>query len=234
MNQRLCNLFIRVVEEYAKTAAPVGSKALTQLRGVDRSSATVRNELAELEELGYLDQPHTSAGRVPTEAGYHYYVEHLLQPAELAKRELDRLRLDHRDRDGLKELARTLAELAHAGVLVAFAPRDIYYTGLSYLFGQPESSDHEFVWGMSAVIDHLDDTLRDVFPTVTPRVSVRVGRDNPFSDRCSVLLLRLGGDAGDDGVVGILGPMRMDYPRNVALLARMHDICTGRLTLRYA
>ena len=66
-----------LVREYVKTAEPVGSLHLAERAGLDISAATVRNELSELEESGYLIQPHTSAGRVPTEAAYRYFVEHL-------------------------------------------------------------------------------------------------------------------------------------------------------------
>src|SRR5512133_1184639 len=66
-----------LVREYVKTAEPVGSLHLAEKAGLDLSAATVRNELAELEEMDYLTQPHTSAGRIPTERAYRYFVEHL-------------------------------------------------------------------------------------------------------------------------------------------------------------
>ena len=72
-----------VVREYVKTACPVSSRALVEDYGLDVSTATVRNELARLEELGYLTHPHTSAGRVPTHMGYRHFVERLLGEAEL-------------------------------------------------------------------------------------------------------------------------------------------------------
>src|SRR5512142_1452334 len=72
-----------VVHEYARTAAPVGSRYLVENYRLDMSSATVRNELAALTEQGYLRQPHTSAGRVPTEEGYRYFVGRLLQETVL-------------------------------------------------------------------------------------------------------------------------------------------------------
>ncbi len=72
-----------VIREYIATAAPVGSKAIVKAYGLDVSSATVRNEMACLEEFGYLTHPHTSAGRVPTDKGYRYFVERLLGETEL-------------------------------------------------------------------------------------------------------------------------------------------------------
>lgn len=216
MNDRLRDLFLHVVEEHTKTASPVGSKVLAQRRDVGRSSATIRNELAELEELGYLHQPYTSAGRVPTEAGYRYYVQHLMAPTELMGHERSSLSRFGQDRDARKDLARTLSALAGAGVWVAFGSRDVYYTGLSHLFGQPEFTDHEFAWAVSSVIDHLDETVDAMFANVRAEVDVRVGKDNPFSDRCSVIVSRFD---HSPAVMGILGPVRMDYARNVSLLA---------------
>jgi heat-inducible transcriptional repressor len=72
-----------VVREYVSTAAPVGSKGLAEKFKLGVSSATIRNDLAQLEELGYLSHPHTSAGRMPTEAGYRYFVERLMGEAKL-------------------------------------------------------------------------------------------------------------------------------------------------------
>src|ERR671938_1620653 len=72
----------RVVEEYVSTGQPVGSKTLVERAGMDVSPSTVRNELAELERLGLLTHPHTSAGRIPTEAGYRFYADELLERLE--------------------------------------------------------------------------------------------------------------------------------------------------------
>ncbi len=80
--ERQGDILRRVVEEYVATGQPVGSKTLVERAGLGVSSSTVRNELAELERLGLLTHPHTSAGRVPTEAGYRLYVDELLSTPE--------------------------------------------------------------------------------------------------------------------------------------------------------
>jgi heat-inducible transcriptional repressor len=82
LSERQRDILRRVVEEYVATSQPVGSKTLVERAGLDVSSSTVRNELAELERLGLLTHPHTSAGRVPTEAGYRLYVDALLTGPE--------------------------------------------------------------------------------------------------------------------------------------------------------
>jgi heat-inducible transcriptional repressor len=79
LTQRQREILVQVVEEYVATGQPVGSKHLVERTGMRVSSATVRNELAELERLGLLTHPHTSAGRVPTDRGYRYYVDRLLE-----------------------------------------------------------------------------------------------------------------------------------------------------------
>lgn len=75
-----------VIEHYIATGEPIGSKSLQNTEGLDVSSATIRNELADLTVKGFLRQPHTSAGRIPTEYGYRYYVDNLMRPSELDDR----------------------------------------------------------------------------------------------------------------------------------------------------
>src|SRR5215471_8008967 len=82
LSERQLEILARVVEEYVATSIPVGSKVLVERSGFGVSSSTVRAELAELERLGLLTHPHTSAGRVPTEAGYRLYVDQLLSAPE--------------------------------------------------------------------------------------------------------------------------------------------------------
>ena len=77
MDERKAMVLRAVVESFIDTAQPVGSRAVSDLSGLDVSGATIRNEMAALESDGYLVQPHTSAGRVPTEAGYCYFVDSL-------------------------------------------------------------------------------------------------------------------------------------------------------------
>lgn len=97
LDKRKSYILATVVYEYIATAEPVGSQTLTQKYNLGVSSATVRNEMAELEAGGYLVQPHTSAGRVPSDAGYREYVDRLMQPEELGNEERRRIRDEMRD-----------------------------------------------------------------------------------------------------------------------------------------
>jgi heat-inducible transcriptional repressor len=97
LDKRKAYILATVVYEYIATAEPVGSQTLTQKYQLGVSSATVRNEMAELEAGGYLVQPHTSAGRIPSDAGYREYVDRLMEPEELSPEDRRRIRDDFRD-----------------------------------------------------------------------------------------------------------------------------------------
>lgn len=83
LSERKKLILAAVVDRYIKTGEPVGSKELLSLTGMSVSSATVRNEMSDLAAMGYLEQPHTSAGRVPSQKGYRYYVDNLMKPREI-------------------------------------------------------------------------------------------------------------------------------------------------------
>ena len=82
MDDRKLKILAAVVDEYVRTGEPVGSKAISKLDNINVSAATIRNDMAALEQLGYLEQPHTSAGRIPTFAGYRLYIDELMTLAE--------------------------------------------------------------------------------------------------------------------------------------------------------
>jgi heat-inducible transcriptional repressor len=105
LDKRKAYILATVVYEYIATAEPVASQALTQKYNLGVSSATVRNELAELEAGGYLVQPHTSAGRIPSDAGYRKYVDQLMNPEQLPTEDRKRIR------DELRDASRELDEL---------------------------------------------------------------------------------------------------------------------------
>lgn len=123
MNSRKMKILASVVDEYIRTGEPVGSKAISKLDNINVSSATIRNDMAVLEQLGYLEQPHTSAGRIPTFAGYRLYIDELMNPSALSDEEkcyLDRML---GDKDTPEELliqnaTTALAELTQCAVVV--------------------------------------------------------------------------------------------------------------------
>ncbi len=88
LSNRKKQILKAIVESHIELGEPIGSKSLMQLPGISCSSATIRNEMAELEELGYLEQPHTSAGRVPSQLGYRFYVDQLLEHYAMTKNEI--------------------------------------------------------------------------------------------------------------------------------------------------
>ena len=83
MDERKKRILQAIVEEYINTAEPVSSGSIVKKYGLDFSSATIRNEMADLEKVGYIEKTHTSSGRVPSEKGYRYYVDNIMKPKEM-------------------------------------------------------------------------------------------------------------------------------------------------------
>ncbi|MBM3498518.1 MAG: heat-inducible transcription repressor HrcA, partial [Armatimonadetes bacterium] len=127
-SERQRQVLAAIVREYARTGQPVGSRTAREAHGIEASSATIRNDMAALADLGLIEQPHTSAGRRPTDRGYRYFVEHVMDEAPLELRETARLRSAFRRGvdsapDVLREAARLLAELLRCPAVV-MSPRE--------------------------------------------------------------------------------------------------------------
>lgn len=127
LNERSQNILEAIVEDYIKTAEPIGSRAITKRHAFDLSPATVRNVMADLEDMGFLAAPHTSAGRIPTEKGYQYYVESLLQISDLPEEFRNSLEDDSRFsgknmEDVMQEIGNLLSGISQYTGLV-MAPR---------------------------------------------------------------------------------------------------------------
>lgn len=222
LDTRKEELLKAVVREHARTAEPVASDHLKGEFGV--SSATVRAEMAALEREGYLRQPHTSAGRVPTEVGYRYYVANCLEEQDVDEdmKALQKMAKVAGDAEvQMKQLARSLAQELSEGVFIGFAPQSTYYTGLAYLFAQPEFSDVDLMRQVGDIIDNLDGIVARLFDEVAPGVRVYVGSENPFGEHCGTVLLRAG---SAQPMMGVLGPMRMDYDRMVAMMRELEKV----------
>ena len=216
-------LLFAVIREYVKTAEPVGSVTLMERYGIGLSPATIRNELAALEEQGLIEQPHTSAGRIPSERGFQLFIDMIIAERRAHESKLHRRKLQMPDgasttEEAVKSVAKEVAEHAQEVVIVAFAPRRLYYTGLSYLFHQPEFQEFARVVRFSELIDRLDDVVAEVYPHVGTDVSVWIGRRNPFGNQCGTVIARCAMGDGHSGAVAIFGPLRMDYERCIAIL----------------
>ncbi len=211
-----------IVKEYVKTAQPVSSGMLVEKYQLDISPATVRNEMMELEEEGYIHQPHTSAGRIPTEAAYQLFSSGLKSEKKKARglKEAEEKILDNlfrQDEAAFRQTARAIAELAGGAVYWAFHKNDLYYTGLSNLFAQPEFKQASAVCDVSGIIDRMEEIIDDIFEDLEEGEQTLIGSHNPFGNFLSTVLVKYRHD-NSHGLFGILGPMRMDYSRNLALV----------------
>jgi heat-inducible transcriptional repressor len=92
LTERQRMILSAIIDDYVRSAEPIGSRSISKRGNVGFSPATIRNEMSDLEEMGYLEQPHTSAGRIPSHKGYRYYVDHILQHGTLHNNDLDSMK----------------------------------------------------------------------------------------------------------------------------------------------
>ena len=210
-----------IISEYLKNAQPVSSGMLVEKCKLGVSPATIRNDMVELEEDGYIIQPHTSAGRVPTELAYELELLEISQIKDkknLRETEIALLNnLFSHEESGAKQTAKAIAELANCAVFWAFHKNDLYYTGLSNLFAQPEFKQSEIVYDVSVVIDHMEEIIDDLFEVTPYGDQVMIGSKNPFGNFLSTVLVKYK-KGNQSGIFGLMGPTRMDYSHNLALV----------------
>ncbi len=223
MTERQQKILSAIVEQYAEVASPVGSSLMAKVFGV--SSATIRAEMAELERLGFITQPHTSAGRVPTDRGYRFYVNNLIEsPGELLperrteKALVTRVQMAGVPERTIRSAVDTLVELTQ-NLAVATIGNQLYMSGLSNLFGQPEFINGLQVQQVASLLDNLEPWLREAAPNEP--LSVYIGAENPIGRTagCSLIISRFRSPFSDRSYIGTLGPTRQSY-RDVMLLVR--------------
>ena len=230
-------ILFAIIEEYAELATPVGSVTLAKLFQV--SSATIRSEMAHLEAAGYIAQPHTSAGRVPTDAGYRYYVNHLAEqssssdsatqyehvtktlhnyPTSRGNRVLE-LRISSQARAdfAIRGAVDSLVELT-GNLGLATIGDQLYISGIARLFTQPEFLDTQRVQAVAKLLDNLEPWLREAAPGQP--LSIFIGRENPIgkTSQVSLIISRFRSPYSDHSYIGVLGPTRQDYTKVMSLV----------------
>jgi heat-inducible transcriptional repressor len=227
MTLRQQEILRAIVEQYAEVASPVGSSLLAKLFNV--SSATIRAEMAELERQGFIAAPHTSAGRIPTDAGYRFYVNSLSeQQTEGVTLQIDKRSeraLTARVEGGgsaeqtIRNAVDTLVDLTH-NLGIATIGDQLYMSGLSNLFGQPEFIHPEQVQEVARLLDNLEPWLYEAAPNKP--LNVYIGQENPIgrNSGCTLIISKFESPYSHRSYIGVLGPTRQNYANVMRLVQR--------------
>ncbi len=230
---RQTQILVAIIEQYAEVTSPVGSVTLAKLFGV--SSATIRAEMAKLEEFGFITQPHTSAGRIPTDKGYRFYVNRLSEQQESERFLLNAdnsrdnftrstqaisLRIQSqkaRADQAIRSAVDSLVELT-GNLGLATIGDQLYINGIYNLFSQPEFESGEAVQSVAQLLDNLEPWLREVSPNEP--LNVYIGSENPIgkSSGASLIISKFQSPFSENSYIGVLGPTRQSYGKVIRLV----------------
>ena len=224
-----------IVSEYIDTAEPVSSVTIVNKYNAGCSSATVRNEMSDLEEMGYLDKPHTSAGRMPSGRGYRFYVNSMF-PCKSHDNIVSKLRraflsqLSETD-DVIEKASDFISRFTNYTVIATDShenmPRRIYTGGVVNIFNHPEYKNLEKARRLISFIDSRDSIYKVISELDGgERVRILIGDENPYDDLkdCSIVISHYRDPRGRRGGLGIIGPTRMHYDTVVSSLETVTDM----------
>ncbi len=222
MLDRSAKILYTLVELYISDARPIGSAQLSEKMSMPISTATIRKVLSRLEEDGYIYQPHTSAGRIPTDKGYRYYVDNTS-----VKALSDNKRRQIRDKfselystyqNQSRTAARLLSELVHAVAITSLPESsDVQEAGMYELL---DENDMEAALEVASLLKNIDKYIQYLADKVHEDVSVYIGEENPvFSAKHTSLLVKtFNRPDGSQAILIITGPKRMAYQKNIGLI----------------
>ena len=225
MTERQVQILAAIIEQYAEVAVPVGSVMLAKLFNV--SSATIRSEMAKLEEFGFITQPHTSAGRIPTDKGYRFYVNAINEVQLNSVPQLDRsskaiearvnTHINHADR-AIRSAVDSLVELTQ-NLGIATIGDELYMNGIGNLFSQPEfMQGDDATQAVARLLDNLEPWLREAAPNEP--LNVYIGSENPIGKNSGATLIisRFRSPYSDNSYIGVIGSTRQSYSKVMRLV----------------
>ena len=221
------------VQEYSNTAMPVSSSLLQKKYQLECSSATLRNEMARLEELGFLVQPHISAGRIPSDKGYRYFIDNLLmrEKSDLQyqkKLELELLKLKTKNARLERTTAKLLSSMSHCLAISGVIDKNEFFDfGMHNLLEDPELSEKDNLTKLVMALDLIDENLDKIVEDIQDgEVKIFVGEENPIEEakNCSMIVSPYTRNDGERGLLAIIGPRRMKYQQNRTLIELVKKI----------
>ncbi len=234
MNIRQQQILEAIVKEYVDTAQPVSSGILSKKYSFNTSPATIRAEMKKLEQEGYLHQPHTSAGRTPTDQGYRFFINSLMESKkELTPREQKALKqnlsADKEVSHLMPKIAGLLADMSSSLAISGLLEDkpEIYKAGVGRLLRELELESKDHFHGITETLDYLDRNIEQLFDIVQDETfGIYIGEENPIKQMKGLSMIVSGQrlKSGNRGLIAILGPRRMQYDRNIALIEYIRDL----------
>jgi len=235
MNNRQEKILAAVVEEYTETAIPVGSEIILEKYDFKVSSATIRNDMVKLEKEGLLHQPHVSAGRIPTDKGYRYFVEKIMPEQKLSLADQKKLQTEILKLRAQKtRLTRTTAKLLASlsgSLALSGIKNDIVEFGMRELLENPEFKNIDEFSKMAEALDYLDENVDAILKKVKEgETKIFIGKENPIkeiSESSSMVVSTYKTKSGEKAVLALIGPKRMKYAKNKSLLDYMKKLLSS-------
>jgi len=225
------------IDQYIESVTPVSSARIARECSLELSSATIRNILAELEQEGYLTHPHTSAGRVPTQAGYRYYADHFIDEIQLLEEEKERIKAEYSHESHeleilLETTSKVLSEITNYTTIVSVDGWDnkLFCGGTSFIVGYPDyhdmNRDIRKIKNILAALDEKEKLLEVINRTLGKKIDILIGQEIQCTEieGCSLVVSKYQLKHGTSGRIALLGPTRMDYNRAVAALDYFSDL----------
>lgn len=233
LSQRQAKILAAIVKLNCEGNMPVASRDLVEKFDFGLSSATIRNEMAALELMGYIRQPHTSAGRVPTDEGFRYFVNQLMDRVKLTMREQETLRSEIVKLQTMNaEIGRRLAKVlsSHtAQASFALFPEEISTVGLSNILDN-ENLPKEDAREIAAFFDNMDEYAEDMLTEYGDKTAQAfIGKELKLSKRSDYTMIVSGLQlpSGKRGVIGLIGPKAMEYQKNLTLMEYISKLIGG-------
>ena len=225
-SDRRLEILRAIVEEYVQTQEPVGSKAIAENHALGISPATIRNEMAVLEEEGLIKQPHTSAGRIPTDRGYRIFVDKLATVKPLSnaeRRAIETFLHGSNDLDDLvRRSAKLLADITKQVAVVQYpsfgssSPK-MAISGTAHLARSGDTTE------LSSILEALEEqvVLLKLLNDAHSTVQVTIGSEQSVTNLQTTSLVTVEYGAGNStiGALGVLGPTRMDYSGSISAVS---------------
>jgi len=218
-----------IIKTHIDTAGPVGSAYISNIMGL--SSATIRNVMAELDEDGYLVQPHTSAGRIPTERAYRVYVNSILEEREHRMQEVNKINnmlflKYHKYRELIERTSFTLSKLTQYTSFVIYPKDHIYMDGTCCMLEHPEFCNLSKIKCLLRALDERERFLKIINSYLdTGILKIHIGRENTLDgfETCSIITASYRVRNKVVGGIGVIGPVRMKYRRVVPIVKYLAD-----------